>query len=1793
MLSGLFVLVVAVGVAEAADKTWDGEGIDPNWQTGANWDPTGGGGIAPVPNDSLFFGVSSYLQAFNDFPANTLFNSITFNSGLAQFELSGNSIVLNNVVGTATAQNIGGSITNNSANPQTIVFDTILASGKHLIVNNGAGHIVFDGGIIRNDGAVTHFLKTGAGDISAPNLANVNGIIGGWALFGTDWATDDGNGNLSGYNSYTEIVANGVIPSDTTANVKIGTGSGTATLQSNLTEINTLRYGINANETVAVGLGNSLRLGGYGGISRGAATSSTLTIGTANSSNGVFTAGGAANTDGEIVLDAGNSPNTTSAITINSQIADNGSGKVKLIKTGQASVTLQTSTSNNFSGGTYVAQGRLIPGNPNSLGSGGVFVSSGGQVYPAGGNPLITNDFFIAGLGTTEGFGFGAIRLIDAVTNSGSITLTGDARIGGGGTATPAKISGKITGNFSLELGSIATISGTIILSGISNDWSGDTTILSKTNGSGFNILRLGASEVIPNGAGKGGLFILGSTVSTSGGGLDLNGFDETVNGLFTKALTVNAFVTNGSATAATLTVGGNNATSTFGGNIAAGTGVINLTKIGTGALTLTNANTYTGNTLINSGALVIGGGGSIATSPVIAVNPGATLDVAGVSGGFVLGSSQTLKGSGAVLGTVRVDGTLAPGASVGTINTGDEVWSGGGVYTWEINDATGTVGTDPGWDLINVSGTLTITASVGSKFKIDITSLSGGAAGDAANFSNTSDYTWTILKTSTSISGFDPGVFNVVSSSFSNALPANGKFIVELANGGLDIVVKYVRAPSITSQPTNSTVAAGGSKTFYVAATGSGTLTYQWRKNGSNLSDGGNVSGATSSSLTLSIVSVSDTANYDVVVANSFGSVTSSTAGLNVTCPTITVNPSSLPSAMVGDTYSQTITASGGTAAYTFAVTSGSLPSGLSLSSGGTLSGTLTASAIYTFTVTATDAFGCTGSRSYTVAANITVTNAISAGYNLIANQLDRGGNTLNEIMPVVPDGCYLFKYDNSVGSYLEPALYNGTTATWSHGNIPLNPGEGAFLYSPTNFSLVFTGAAHVPILPLTVCKGYRLLSRQTNDIGSFDNIIGTAPSAGGGEVVYKWNGSGYTAFTFDGSVWVPTTPTAAVGESVWIYTPTGPDCAGSGNGLTAPPVITTQPQGQTVPIGANVMFTVVASGSGTLIYQWRLNGVNIYGETNASLSLNNVQPYNSGDYSVVVANAGGAVESKIAKLIVITVDGGFADDFTNSLTTNSIAGSVSGNNTNATRETGEPNHAGNTGGKSVWYAWQAPATGIATFSTLGSSFDTLLAVYTGTNVSSLKRVASDNDSGGYFASRVMFNAVAGTVYYIAMDGSFGASGDIVLTWSLEITADAVPEITVQPQNQAAGPGENVTLSVVARPSPLLYQWFQNGNSISGATNASYTITGLNVSKIGIYTVRVTTVPPREVFSAPASVQISTVEVGGMVAVGTFDKFLDSVFFTNSSGGGGGGGFHASGKKGDGDGVPKVAPAAGFTGTQIFNTTGSSKEPGEPNHCGEPGGASYWFSYQAPASGHMYINTSNSAYNTVLAIYRGPTPMTNFANLISVACDNTAGNGTDNADFEATNSVTYFIAVDGVGGSNGIADLNYNLVTAPPVVATHPQSRAVSAGTNGTLTVTMANSANTLYYQWQFNSTNLSGQTQSSYTRSNFALAHQGNYRVIVTNVGGSATGGPAILYLDTPQIRATNWQVNSTGYFQTQWRGPTNGMLIFQYSTNLANTNWTSLTTNTVTTGTVNFIDTTAVAPTNRFYRTRLIFP
>jgi autotransporter-associated beta strand protein len=125
---------------------------------------------------------------------------------------------------------------------------------------------------------------------------------------------------------------------------------------------------------------------------------------------------------------------------------------------------------------------------------------------------------------------------------------------------------------------------------------------------------------------------------------LDLAGSDRSIGSLVWSGR-----VTNSGPTAATLTVGGDNSSTTFDGTIENGVAVTALTKVGTGTTNLTGTSTYTGSTKVNGGVVAVNG--SIASSLLTTVNAGGTLG-----------------GNGTVGNTTINGGALAPGNSIGTL---------------------------------------------------------------------------------------------------------------------------------------------------------------------------------------------------------------------------------------------------------------------------------------------------------------------------------------------------------------------------------------------------------------------------------------------------------------------------------------------------------------------------------------------------------------------------------------------------------------------------------------------------------------------------------------------------------------------------------------------------------------------------------------------------------------------------------------------------------------------------------------------------------------------------------------------------------------------------------------------------------------------------------------------------------------------------------------------------------------------------------------------------------------------
>jgi hypothetical protein len=182
----------------------------------------------------------------------------------------------------------------------------------------------------------------------------------------------------------------------------------------------------------------------------------------------------------------------------------------------------------------------------------------------------------------------------------------------------------------------------------------------------------------------------------------------------------------------------------------------------------------------------------------------------------------------------------------------------------------------------------------------------------------------------------------------------------------------------------------------------------------------------------------------------------------------------------------------------------------------------------------------------SLIVASADSYTITITPGrYNAIANQLNNGGNTLNELFP--------FTAQNGVGSVFDyypvgsqvfsGAQFDPDDLVWyPSGDITLSPGGGALLdYTGPETTLTFTGTrVSSPVLITPVPNALQFVSDQLPEVGTWDTIIAVAPGAG--TIVRTWDpmlGSqgGWVANTFDGSTWSLGAPTAAVGEAWNVY--------------------------------------------------------------------------------------------------------------------------------------------------------------------------------------------------------------------------------------------------------------------------------------------------------------------------------------------------------------------------------------------------------------------------------------------------------------------------------------------------------------------------------------------------------------------------------------------------------------------------------------------------------------------------------
>jgi subtilisin family serine protease len=196
----------------------------------------------------------------------------------------------------------------------------------------------------------------------------------------------------------------------------------------------------------------------------------------------------------------------------------------------------------------------------------------------------------------------------------------------------------------------------------------------------------------------------------------------------------------------------------------------------------------------------------------------------------------------------------------------------------------------------------------------------------------------------------------------------------------------------------------------------------------------------------------------------------------------------------------------------------------------------------------------------------------------------------------------------------------------------------------------------------------------------------------------------------------------------------------------------------------------TVSGSGSGLASLVFRNDGLSPDAKAEDSVYSAAVSvPANVTDLSLTITASAPGKNAATQTITFPVISPPLNDNFEAATSLNGTVVNVTANNRGASKETGEQNHADETGGKSLWWKWTAPSGGTVMIDTDGSDFDTLLAVYTGGLLSNLTHMASNDDDGDSGASVVTFEAVAGTVYKIAVDGFAGQTGNIELNLNLQ----------------------------------------------------------------------------------------------------------------------------------------------------------------------------------------------------------------------------------------------------------------------------------------------------------------------------------------------------------------------------------------------------------------------------------------
>ncbi len=629
------------------------------------------------------------------------------------------------------------------------------------------------------------------------------------------------------------------------------------------------------------------------------------------------------------------------------------------------------------------------------------------------------------------------------------------------------------------------------------------------------------------------------------------------------------------------------------------------------------------------------------------------------------------------------------------------------------------------------------------------------------------------------------------------------------------DLTTPNAVAPSIQSPPVAQTVSVGSPATFSVGAIGTDPLGYEWQRNGVS------ISGAAGPSYTLNATTPQDDGDtFAVIVSNSAGTAQSAPVKLRVmpdaVAPTITTQP--------GD---QSITA-GQTATFSV-VASGTAPLAYQWQTAGAPIAGAT-SATYSRAAVTSDANGAT----FTVV----VTNS--------AGSVRSKPATLSVTPAPIAPTITIQPGDQ--------AIYAGATATFTvtaTGTTPL-----AYQWQKRGAAIVgATGASYTTPIAATSDNGTLFSVVVTNVAGSATSRVATlnvvpviiAPvitSQPAGQIVvagatatfsvsatgtaplsYQWSKGGAPIVGATSASY--TTPALTLADNGATFTVLVSNSAGSAQSaagaltVTQPavaPAITTQPANHIVPAGSTATFSVVATGTAPLTYQWSKRGTPIAGATSASYTTPVLSLADNGaTFTVVVSNVAGSVRSAVGNLTVTP------PAFAPSITTQPASQTVA---------------AGSTATFSVVAAGTAPLS--YQWSRNGG------AIAGATAASYTTATLSIADSGATFSVTVSNSA----------GSAQSASATLTVTQS-----NVAPTITTQPANQSVTVGSTATFSVVAAGSaPLGYQWSRNGAAISGATSASYTTPVLTAADNGATFSVVVSNTVGSVTSRTATLVVSTV---------------------------------------------------------------------------------------------------------------------------------------------------------------------------------------------------------------------------------------------------------------------------------------------------------------------------------------------